>query len=237
MFLMIRRPPISTLFPYTTLFRSDGKEFRGFLTRSSFGSSNIEAEVNISDYEKGIVFGASQATLNVDLGMLEQNVHGFTNVILQASGTIDEPIASMRATSSMISYQDWEFRDISLNARYQDDTLMLLMSNALWDNQTITLSGDFNPFTKAINASLQTSPIQSFGHPLIAKGEASVSGLMLLPYPMLEVKVQNVDFMYQLLEISDVNGYATLIPSGSSLFLDTKLSSTDGFYLDRKSVV
>src|SRR5438094_7824878 len=26
-FLMIRRPPISTLFPYTTLFRSEGAEF------------------------------------------------------------------------------------------------------------------------------------------------------------------------------------------------------------------
>src|SRR5574340_1320921 len=26
-FLMIRRPPRSTLFPYTTLFRSDGKPF------------------------------------------------------------------------------------------------------------------------------------------------------------------------------------------------------------------
>src|SRR3712207_9463543 len=32
-FLMIRRPPRSTLFPYTTLFRSDqlGAEYRGFI--------------------------------------------------------------------------------------------------------------------------------------------------------------------------------------------------------------
>src|SRR3712207_7522929 len=28
-FLMIRRPPRSTLFPYTTLFRSDGRRARG----------------------------------------------------------------------------------------------------------------------------------------------------------------------------------------------------------------
>src|SRR5690348_18117468 len=32
---MIRRPPRSTLFPYTTLFRSDGGEGRGFSVRIS----------------------------------------------------------------------------------------------------------------------------------------------------------------------------------------------------------
>src|SRR5258707_2239545 len=30
---MIRRPPRSTLFPYTTLFRSAGDDYRTFLTR------------------------------------------------------------------------------------------------------------------------------------------------------------------------------------------------------------
>src|SRR3712207_9457691 len=34
-FLMIRRPPRSTLFPYTTLFRSD--EIRRLLRRSAYG--------------------------------------------------------------------------------------------------------------------------------------------------------------------------------------------------------
>src|SRR5690606_42036193 len=35
LFLMIRRPPTSTLFPYTTLFRSDGTDHFGFGQRSS----------------------------------------------------------------------------------------------------------------------------------------------------------------------------------------------------------
>src|SRR2546422_8535117 len=34
-FLMIRRPPRSTLFPYTTLFRSDGAEVRRHRARAS----------------------------------------------------------------------------------------------------------------------------------------------------------------------------------------------------------
>src|SRR5260370_11507168 len=38
-FLMIRRPPRSTLFPYTTLFRSSSGSIRGSCTRSSFRHS------------------------------------------------------------------------------------------------------------------------------------------------------------------------------------------------------
>src|SRR3712207_7709423 len=37
-FLMIRRPPRSTLFPYTTLFRSDG--YVSYATRSAAGLKN-----------------------------------------------------------------------------------------------------------------------------------------------------------------------------------------------------
>src|SRR2546428_3676026 len=34
---MIRRPPRSTLFPYTTLFRSDGREVRALVRRGGLG--------------------------------------------------------------------------------------------------------------------------------------------------------------------------------------------------------
>src|SRR5690349_21918333 len=35
LFLLIRRPPRSTLFPYTTLFRSDGRELRSGAPRKN----------------------------------------------------------------------------------------------------------------------------------------------------------------------------------------------------------
>src|SRR6185369_17531867 len=47
-FLMIRRPPRSTLFPYTTLFRSFGESFRmstdDFRTRDAEGHSERSEE-------------------------------------------------------------------------------------------------------------------------------------------------------------------------------------------------
>src|SRR3712207_8236670 len=40
-FLMIRRPPRSTLFPYTTLFRSDEPHGRGLGHQRSLGHANL----------------------------------------------------------------------------------------------------------------------------------------------------------------------------------------------------
>src|SRR5258708_39650358 len=57
-FLMIRRPPRSTLFPYTTLFRSkvpvqirSGSEYKEMLQRS--GWSEVQTEEFVIDQEPG----------------------------------------------------------------------------------------------------------------------------------------------------------------------------------------
>src|SRR5690348_17675896 len=44
---MIRRPPRSTLFPYTTLFRSPNEVIRGLIKHSIFASIN-----QVVDYDK-----------------------------------------------------------------------------------------------------------------------------------------------------------------------------------------
>src|SRR2546422_3889842 len=53
---MIRRPPRSTLFPYTTLFRSDPADLAGVeeLERDTHGNVRI-AEVNIGEILKAAV--------------------------------------------------------------------------------------------------------------------------------------------------------------------------------------
>src|SRR5260221_8707209 len=56
-FLMIRRPPRSTLFPYTTLFRSElGRELERAAIKAGYGSTISPASVEklgsaISDYQ------------------------------------------------------------------------------------------------------------------------------------------------------------------------------------------
>src|SRR3712207_9064758 len=48
-FLMIRRPPRSTLFPYTTLFRSKKTKRKG----DHFPASQRESSINVGDVETG----------------------------------------------------------------------------------------------------------------------------------------------------------------------------------------
>src|SRR6266480_419062 len=67
-FLMIRRPPRSTLFPYTTLFRSDAGEYATLSIQASFFSPIGYAVVLEDAVDCSGGNGEAQATL--DLGIL-----------------------------------------------------------------------------------------------------------------------------------------------------------------------
>src|SRR3712207_7814826 len=75
---MIRRPPRSTLFPYTTLFRS---EYGGLLDNRSFGG----AQVSRTFYARGqtgqqLLYGAYQA-LERQIGLGNVETHGRTEML------------------------------------------------------------------------------------------------------------------------------------------------------------
>src|SRR3712207_8694107 len=59
---MIRRPPRSTLFPYTTLFRSDAAKFYQTAMQSfrKGGSSNQEASAAMYQLNQGLASGTLQ---------------------------------------------------------------------------------------------------------------------------------------------------------------------------------
>src|SRR5206468_5589014 len=57
---VIRPPPRSTLFPYTTLFRSDSPEFRREAQRLEMGHELVLARSNVSDFQLVLVNGHAQ---------------------------------------------------------------------------------------------------------------------------------------------------------------------------------
>src|SRR6476660_2716973 len=74
-FLMIRRPPRSTLFPYTTLFRSagDGLEGHGLTFTTGRGTEVVVAAV---DALRPLVLGRSVEGLEADLGAFWRDLVG-----------------------------------------------------------------------------------------------------------------------------------------------------------------
>src|SRR3712207_7716900 len=65
-FLMIRRPPRSTLFPYTTLFRSVGVEAAGR------GLSTGEHGASLAEGRLGVLHGALSYVLQTECGQIRE---------------------------------------------------------------------------------------------------------------------------------------------------------------------
>src|SRR3712207_9434250 len=65
-FLMIRRPPRSTLFPYTTLFRSVGVEAAGR------GLSTGEHGASLAEGKLGVLHGAMSYVLQTEGGQIRE---------------------------------------------------------------------------------------------------------------------------------------------------------------------
>src|SRR2546426_8269153 len=59
---MIRRPPRSTLFPYTTLFRSDGKvmAFSGDVPPATAGKRSLQMTATLADNTGGHLYTRSE---------------------------------------------------------------------------------------------------------------------------------------------------------------------------------
>src|SRR2546430_11124514 len=64
-FLMIRRPPRSTLFPYTTLFRSDAAHAKGHrVAIHSYGASGVKDAVRAGADRKSTRLNSSHSQIS-----------------------------------------------------------------------------------------------------------------------------------------------------------------------------
>src|SRR2546427_608469 len=63
-FLMIRRPPRSTLFPYTTLFRSDHLGERGQIAETALGQAGQHGVRNVAQDRKSTRLNSSHSQIS-----------------------------------------------------------------------------------------------------------------------------------------------------------------------------
>src|SRR3712207_7963078 len=94
-FLMIRRPPRSTLFPYTTLFRSSGAFIAGFVGLV-FGLLNwfdpLVSGLLLGLY--GLVFGAAVGRSEEHTSELQSRQYLVCRLLLEKKQEHVEPMAS-----------------------------------------------------------------------------------------------------------------------------------------------
>ena len=198
-------------------------QMQGFAPYFRFdGSSNASTS-------KKMRFDGSSASLLVDLADIMPNLSGKVHADLDASGTFRDPLIVVNADSPRLAYKEWSFDDISLKARYQDNTVTMPAATLMWDNQQVELAATLQPQTMEFTTELSTYSIEGEEGLLAASGRITVDGVLIKPYPVLEANIYDFDLLLDSLTLSGVNGYAMMSPSNGSLLFDTILESDNGF--------
>src|SRR3712207_4313377 len=123
---MIRRPPRSTLFPYTTLFRSDGDLNHKLISPKWHVDKVYYAEINkpldesdVKAFEKGIVLDDDYKCMPAKLEILKSDVNGAeVNVTIQ-EGKFHQVKRMFQAVGKEVVY----LKRIKFGALDLDETL------------------------------------------------------------------------------------------------------------------
>jgi hypothetical protein len=209
--------------------QTDGQDATLSLSRSRIGQSSIVANLAVQNFMDKMSFNGSSAQISLDASDILPELSGLVEAELSAAGTIADPLLKLDASSLRFAYQDWAVEDIQLSASYQDDVAELSIPLARWMNQAVSLQGAFYPQTLSFDAQLETAPLQTKDQDLLAKGSLAINGIILKPYPLISLSMDNMDFMWQDLDLRGISGRATLMPLAESLLASVDLKSAEGF--------
>lgn len=211
----------------------EGKNLKAQLTRSSFGTSSIEAEVQISELGKKLKFDSASAKGSLDLAMITEGLKGLVDFSLEGQGTIKEPQLSAKISSPMLGYKQHIIKELHADADFADNTLNIELPNAVYQNQNLELSGSYSMENKAISATISTYPVNKDGATYTVSTNIDVYAELLDRYPLVETFIHDMDFHTGSVAITGVNGYVKLIPvaADKNYYVDANLNSNNGYSL------
>ncbi len=217
--------------PFASGF-TDGKKLSAEIAQSTIGTSKVEGSAVLNELFGSTSIDGSLRFDGIDLSMLELGLEGMVEADLVASGDLKDPVAELQLGSGSVRYSGMELRDLLLKADYAEHKANFEISNGSLGNQDLRGSGSFDTRLLALDAKLQTSARQSFGQPLTASGELSLQADFMNKYPAAELFLKDIDFSYQLLELTGLNGAVNLVPLGESYIARAELTGDQGFALE-----
>lgn len=212
---------------------TDGHNLNAQLSRSTFGSSSISADASISKLDSKPQFDKLNAVADVDLAMLYPELTGFVNVIVTGSGTIKDPVASLKASSGGLSYKQHSLQNFSINADYADKVVQFTVPESRLDNQIVSIEGSFIPDGLILDAQISTKPYSNEAQAYLAQGNIEVHAELLAKYPLVQAELKQISFSSGDLQISGIDGHLNLVPlSDTEYYLDAKLTGDNGFMVN-----
>ncbi|MFO8144445.1 MAG: translocation/assembly module TamB domain-containing protein [Candidatus Syntrophosphaera sp.] len=223
--------------PLLTVKFEEGK-LETELSRSRIGSSSLEGSASFAILGSKLHFEPSRLEAQIDLSLIDPALKGMVTAALTARGTISDPVITLKADSDLISYQQYEARDIELEVAYEDSMVNFALNDASWENQNVRANGQYNPQNRKLSAILDTAPISFDEGKFKIYGAAEVELAFYEKLPAVEAKLLNLSLARGKMEIQSISGYANLIPvqQGETLnyYVDLELDTPEG---DRISLV
>lgn len=210
---------------------TDGSTLKAQISRSTVGSSSIEAEVSLSNMDSDLSFDSATAKGIADLGMISPELSGLVSFSANAEGKIKELKAQAEISSPFVAYDKYELYNTSVNAEYSDNVIAFSIPNSTFQNQQLSVSGDFAVNTRALSANIKTYPILASYKPYTANADIDVYVELLDKYPLVEAAINNVDFVSGDLSVNNVIGHIQLIPVSETknYYLDAALVAANGY--------
>ncbi|MBW6514847.1 MAG: hypothetical protein K0B87_08855, partial [Candidatus Syntrophosphaera sp.] len=214
---------------------SDGDKLAADLAQSSLGTSFVGGRLSLSGLQRKIVFDPSELDLELDLAMLDPQLRGMVAAKLQARGSIDDPVLRLAASSDEISYGPQSARNLELAASYEDEILSFAMDDAIWENQSIRVSGTYFTPAGTISAFLDIAPVSLAVEELKINAAMEIDLAFYEKLPEVKARILNLSVAQGKLNLESVSGHADLFPGRQgevlNYYVDLELDSPDGTHL------
>lgn len=211
---------------------TDGKNLSARISRSTVGSSYLSGEVDISDLGPKLRFNNAKAAAGLDLAMVNKDLKGFVTVELTGNGSIKEPKATAKLTSAQVSYRQYSLHEIALTAEYTDGLAKFELPGMSYENQSLDLSGSFDPANLVLEGKLKTSPLSRTGQPYLVNADLDLQLSLPEKLPMLSVNINDLDLQAAKASLNDIKGELKLVPGpgGEKYLVDADVKGADGFH-------
>jgi len=222
--------PVSIPYLYAQI---DGANLTAQITNSTVGTSSVSAEVQISQLGPKLNFDKLRANAVIDLAMVNPDLKGMVTTSISGSGTIKDPLLNLTAFSPETSYRNYTMQNIALTADYQNEELLFNLPDLIFENQSINVQGSFNPNIMAIDAHLETFPLDNQSGEYRANANLDVHAELMNKLPYVDARINHISFIGFGANVNDVSGYAKLVPGfeDENYYLDANLIGKQGFSL------
>ncbi|MBP7205750.1 MAG: hypothetical protein KBA54_04450, partial [Candidatus Cloacimonetes bacterium] len=120
---------------------TDGDRLNARIAQAKVGSSSLSGDVHAHSVLDHPVLDPSQLELQLDLSLLGPQFSGLVDGTLYAEGPLSAPVLDLVAGADQISFDKQSFQNIALAASYDAEQVELTLSDAVWQNQRVSLTG------------------------------------------------------------------------------------------------